>query len=328
MQSKVEDFPLKTDQLVLSDLGKIGPVMGLVGLYLAFTLMSDRFLTVGNQINVLRQASIIGMLAIASTFPILCAEIDLSIAQMLEFIGFFIVAIATGNLFALTLPVPLAVLVGLSVAATLGAVSGVITSRMNIPSFMTTLAILFLVDGLGLAVSNNQTIANVPPSLAWLGGSEIYGFPTIIIAFLSLLIISQLVLSYTRFGLYIYAVGEDRESARLNGINVSRVRIAVLVISAVFAGFAGILMVGRINFATPAMGQGLLLPPIAAVILGGADLFGGRGNMFGTFVGVMILSILANGLNLMGVDISGQLIAQGIILLLAILVNVIRRSDR
>jgi ribose transport system permease protein len=191
---------------------------------------------------------------------------------------------------------------------------------------MTTLAMLFLADGLGLMVSGGRPIIGLPASLTGLGGGTLFGFPTIVLTFLVLLVFSQLLLSYTKFGLYVYAVGGDREAAELMGINVSLVRMGTLVISSVFAVLAGLVTLGRLGSAVPTMGANLLLPPIAAVILGGANLFGGTGNMAGTLVGVLILGVLRNGLNLMGVGPSVQLVAQGVVLMLAVLANVVGRE--
>ena len=328
MPNLVVDVGRLRNRLTLRKIGRYGPIIGLVGLYVVFTLLNDRFLTVGNQLNVLRQLSIIGIMAIGVTFPILCAEIDLSIAQVMEVTGLTIATLAVGaRLFeGFAIPVPLAILVGLLFGAAFGGVSGYVTARFGAPSFMTTLAMLFLADGLGLIVSGNRPIIGLPASLTSFGGSQIFGLPSIVIVFFSLLVVSQLILSYTKFGLYIYAIGGDRQSAERMGINVRRVRLGTLVISGVFAAIAGLVTLGRLGSAVPTMGANLLLPPIAAVILGGANLFGGSGNMIGTLVGVLILGVLQNGLNLVGVGPSGQLVAQGIVLLVAVLANVVGRD--
>jgi ribose transport system permease protein len=325
MAQPVVDGTKIPDRLSLREIGRYGPILGLVGLYIGFTILNDRFLTVGNQLNVLRQVSIIGIMAIGVTFPILCAEIDLSIAQVMEVAGLTIATLAVGaRLFeGFAVPIPIAILVGLGLAGVLGAISGFVTARFGVPSFMTTLAVLFLADGLGLIVSGNRPIIGLPASLTGIGGSEIMGFPSIVLVFLGLLILSQAILSYTKFGLYIYAIGGDRQAAERMGINVTAVRMGTLVISGIFAAIAGLVTLGRLGSAVPTMGAGLLLPPIAAVILGGADLFGGSGNMLGTLVGVLILGVLGNGLNLVGVGPSGQLVAQGIVLMLAVLANVV-----
>lgn len=317
-------------------LGRYGPIIGLIGLYIAFGYLTPNFLGIGNQLNVLKQVSIIGILAIGATFPILCAEIDLSIAQMMEFTGLLVAALATGSVIVDTAyPVWVAILAGLLVGGFFGGVSGYVTSRFGVPSFMSTLAMLFLAQGFGLIVSDSRPITGLPESLQWFGGTTLYTLevpgiergieiPTIVVVFLVLLTISQLLLSRTRFGLYIYAIGGNREAAERMGINVPVVRTGVLVISAVFSVIAGIVLLGRIGIGSPVMGTNLLLPPIAAVILGGANLFGGSGNMFGTLVGVLILGVLSNGLNLIGVDPAGQSVAQGIVLMLAVLANVSR----
>jgi ribose transport system permease protein len=316
------------NRLSVASIGRYGPIVGLVGLYVAFTLLNEQFLTVQNQLNVLQQVSIVGIMAIGVTFPILCAEIDLSIAQVLEVVGVTIATLAVGARFfeGQSVPVALAVLVGLGLGAAFGGVSGYVTARFGVPSFMTTLAMLFLADGLGLIVSGNRPIIGLPSSLTAVGGATVFGLPSLVLVFLSLLILSQVILSYTKFGLYIYAIGGDRQSAERMGINVMAVRLGTLVISAVFAGIAGLVTLGRLGSAVPTMGAGLLLPPIAAVILGGANLFGGSGNMIGTLVGVLILGVLQNGLNLIGVGPSGQLVAQGIVLMLAVLANVVGQN--
>lgn len=325
--SSVPGFNLafERDRVTLQKLARYGPILGLLGLYVLFTYTTERFFSYRNQLNILRQVSIIGILAIGSTFPILAAEIDLSIAQMMEFTGLLIAALATGNLLASEVPVPAAVAAGFLAALFLGGVSGYVTSRFEVPSFMTTLAMLFLADGFGLIVSDNRPIIGLPDNLTFLGGETTFGFPNIAIVFLSLLVFSQLILSYTRFGLYIYAVGGDREAAELMGINARTIRTGVLMLSASFTVVAAIVLLGRIGSALPTMGTNLLLPPIAAVILGGANLFGGSGNMVGTLVGVLILGVLSNGLNLLGVDPAGQLVAQGIVLMVAVLANVVGR---
>ncbi|MFB6297490.1 MAG: ABC transporter permease [Salinirussus sp.] len=325
MLYSVADARTLRRRLTPIQVSRYGPVLGLIGLYVAFTFLNERFLTLQNQVNVLQQVSIIGIMAIGVTFPILCAEIDLSIAQVMEVGGLTIATLAVGaRLFeGVAVPVPVAILAGILLAATFGTLSGYVTARFGVPSFMTTLAVLFLADGLGLIVSGNRPIIGLPASLTNIGGSQVFGFPSIVLVFLSLLVVSQLLLSYTRFGLYIYAIGGNRIAAERMGINVMAVRLGTLVISSVFAGLAGLVTLGRLGSAVPTMGSGLLLPPIAAVILGGADLFGGSGNMIGTLIGVLILGVLQNGLNLMGVGPAGQLVAQGIVLMLAVLANVI-----
>lgn len=303
-------------------LGKAGPIVGLVGLFIFFSFTTESFLTYSNQTNLISQIALIGTLAIASTFPILAGEIDLSIAQNLEVISIVIVGLTVGKLASVGLPA--ALVAGFLVAIVIGGISGYITSRFNIPSFMTTLAMLFFLDGIGLRLSGGQPIS-APEGLRALGNSVVPGIPYTVVLFLILLVVAQYILSWTQYGKYIYAIGGNDEAADLVGINVFRVRMGVLVLSSVFVGFAALIGIGRVGLVGPTFAGSLLLPPIAAVILGGANLFGGSGNMFGTLVGVLILGTLSNGLNLMGVSPSGQLIVQGIVLIIAVLANVMRR---
>lgn len=322
----VEEYPLLErlrDMGTDSEfLGRIGPILGLIGLYVFFTAMTEQFLTYTNQTNLLEQIAIIGTLAIASTFPILAGEIDLSIAQMLEVISIVIVGLTVGEL--ASLPIPVAVATGFVVALVVGGTSGYITSRFGIPSFMTTLAMLFFLDGVGLELSGGQPIS-APDGLTWLGNAVLPGIPYTVFIFFGLLIVAQYILSWTQYGRYIYAIGGDDQAADLVGINVMRVRMGVLILSAVFVAFAALIGIGRVGLVGPTFASSLLLPPIAAVILGGANLFGGSGNMFGTLIGVLILGTLSNGLNLLGVSPSGQLIVQGIVLVVAVVANVMRQ---
>jgi Ribose/xylose/arabinose/galactoside ABC-type transport systems, permease components len=329
MLQSVADVDSLKRRLTFRQLSQYGPIIGLVGLYTGFSFLNERFLTLSNQVNILQQISIIGILAIGVTFPILCAEIDLSIAQVMEVTGVTIATLAVGARLFEDFAVPpfVAIIIGLAFGAAFGSLSGYVTARFGVPSFMTTLAVLFLADGLGLIISGNRPIIGLPSTIIDVGGSSIYGVPSIILVFFLLLVLSQLVLSYTKFGLYIYAIGGDRQAAERMGINATRVRLATIVISGVFAAVAGLVSLGRLGSAVPTMGAGLLLPPIAAVILGGADLFGGSGNMLGTLIGVLILGVLQNGLNLIGISPAGQLVAQGVVLMIAVLANVVGRGS-
>jgi ribose/xylose/arabinose/galactoside ABC-type transport system permease subunit len=303
-------------------LGQLGPVIGLIALYVFFTIATNNFLTYRNQTTLISQVAIIGTMAIGSTFPILAGEIDLSIAQMLEVISIVMVGLSVGT-FA-SLPIPLAIIAGFVLAILLGGTSGYITSKFGVPSFMMTLAMLFFLDGVGLRLSGGQPIS-APTDLTWLGNSILPGIPYTVVVFLLLLFIAHYILSWTRYGRYIYAVGGNDKAADLVGINVRRVRMGVLILSAIFVGFGALIGIGRVGLVGPTFANSLLLPPIAAVILGGANLFGGSGNVFGTFIGVLILGTISNGLNLMGVSPSGQLIVQGIVLVVAVIANVVRK---
>ncbi|RQG96523.1 ABC transporter permease [Natrarchaeobius chitinivorans] len=308
-----------------SSIGRHAPIVGLIGMYALFGIYTENFLTVSNQINVLNQSAIIGVLAIGMSFAIFCGEIDLSVAEIMQFVGLLIAALATGMLMWPQLPPLVAIIIGLLVGVGLGGVSGYITSRFDVPSFMTTLAMLFLASGFGLITTNSRPVLSLPGELVFFGGESILSVPVLVIVFIACIVLGQLILSYTRFGQHVYAVGGNREAAARMGVNVMRIRMGVIMISGGFAALAGLLMLGRIGSATPTMGVGYLLPPIAAVVLGGADLFGGEGHMYGTLIGVLILAVLSNGLNLMGVSTEAQLVAQGIILMLAVIANVMFR---
>ena len=187
---------------------------------------------------------------------------------------------------------------------------------------MATLAVSYVADGMMLSFSGARPLYGLPDSMLWFGAGNIGSFPVIILIFIVIFIVSHIVLSKTVFGKTLYAIGGNVEAARMSGINVTKYKVLVLTICGVLCSIAGILMLGRVGSVQVTVGQGLMLQPIAAVILGGTSLFGGEGSLIRTLVGVLIMGFLVNGLNIMGVDAAGQRIAIGVILFVAIGFNV------
>jgi len=304
------------------DFTTAGPIIGLILTFIIFSILSEPFLSTANIVNILRQSAIIGIMAIGVTFVIITSEIDLSIGYNMAFAGIVAGAFATGGYgLGFQVSVFVAIPMGILTGAFFGYLSGVARAKLNIPSFMATLSMMFIIEGAMLWFSGAQPLYGIPDSMQWFGNGNLFGIPAIIIVSLIVFIISDIVLSKTVFGRNLYAIGGNDEAARMSGIDVGRYKIYVLTISGALSAMAGILMLGRIGSAQVTAGVGLMLPPIAAVILGGTSLFGGVGSMKKTVVGVLFMAVLVNGLNLLGVGSDGQKLATGIVLIIAVAAN-------
>lgn len=321
------EVPLGSRGLRQLDMTTIGPLIGLFLIIIVFSILAESFLSVANILNILRQSAIIGIMAIGVTFVIITAEIDLSIASIMTFSGLVAGALSTGGFgLGVALPVWLAIICTLFIGAMVGAVSGFANAKLKIPTFMATLSMMFIVDGISLWFSGAQPLYGISDRLQWFGSGKVFGIPSIVLVFAVIFVISHIILSRTVFGRNVYAIGGNEEAAKMSGINVAKYKVLVLTISGILAALAGILMLGRIGSAQVTAGVGLQLPPIAAVILGGTSLFGGVGSMWRTLVGVLLMGVLVNGLNLLGVGSAGQNLATGIVLFVAVAANVMGSS--
>ena len=313
------------------DPSTIAPIIFLATLMLVYTITTEMFFTGTNFMNILRQASITGIMAVGVTMVILLGQIDLSIATVMAFSGMISSGLSIGMYFGLPpLPVEVCILVSLTIGALIGFISGIAVAKLAIPGFMATLAMMFIVDGLMLMLTNAQPIFGLSDRMMFLGSARVFDIPVIIFVFLFVLIIGILVLKYSVFGRNLYAIGGNKETARISGINVTYNVVAAFMVCSILASLAGVLMVGRIGSGQVTAGQGLQLPPIAAAVLGGASLLGGKGTLIGTLLGVLTMGVLVNGLNLLGQGSAVQWMVTGLVLFLAVAFNMImsRRSQR
>jgi ribose transport system permease protein len=301
----------------------LAPFMTLVILIVFFSLSTDSFLNIINLRNILAQVATLAVVSTGITFVLLCGEIDLSIAAVATMTG-ALTAVVFGNL---GLPDVLAMLIGACAATGLGLLNGWGTTKIGLPSFMATLATQQIASGLGLYITKGEIIYSLAPTLSYLGGEYIgsedpWRLPVVIVCGATAMLIGHFVLTYTRFGRYVYMTGSNREAARLSGINTKRVVASCLAISAFSAGVAGMLNTGRLG---SAQGYGLddmLLDSISAVVLGGTSLFGGEGGIKNTMIGLLIFGVLSNGLNQLQLDIYVRLWVRGVILLIALIINI------
>jgi ribose transport system permease protein/inositol transport system permease protein len=299
----------------------------LLALIIVFTTLQPNFLHPLNILNVLRQVSISGLIAIGMTYVILTAGIDLSVGSLVALAGLVGAYVSKGGLdnrFAIGAeaasgnPVIFAVLAAVAVGIAGGALQGLAITRLKVPPFVVTLGGLSVFRGAALLFSGGGPISSFTPEYTWWGQGRIYSIPVPVIIFFTVAIIAHIVLKHTRFGMHVYAVGGNSAAADLNGINTRRVTFLVYVIVGFCCGLASFLLSARLNSAEAVAGLGLELDVIAAVVIGGTSLFGGVGSIFGTVMGALLIGVLRNGLVLLNVSSFVQQIVIGLILIAAV----------
>ncbi len=310
----------------------IAPFATLIVLLVFFGMASRSFATLDNAANILTQISVTGVIAVGLTFVILCAEIDLSVAAIANATG-IVVAYFTlqenyVNIANVPLPGAAAIVLALIACTLLGLVNAVGITVIGIPSFIMTLAMMQIGAGISALLVRGQIAYAVPQFVATMGAGSVGGFPWIVVVLGVFLLAGHLVLTYTRFGRYVYMVGGNREAAEYSGVNVKLVLGAVIVISAVCSGVAGMLGVAHFGSAQQNEFDGYLLDAIAAVVVGGTSLFGGRGGIGNTIIGLLILGVLNNGLDHVEIDSFLKILIRGLILLGALIINVYVQSVR
>lgn len=303
-------------------LSRSGPLGGLILLCVFMWALSPFFLTVNNLFNVGTQIAVIAILAFGQTFVIVSGGIDLSVGSVLGLAGVvFGWATAVAGL-----PLPVALTLGAGAGAAAGLVNGLLITLANLPPFIATLAMLSVARGLALVISGGQPLNPIPGVIRTLGSGDLFGFvPLPVIVMLIMGMITFFVLRSTYAGRCMYAIGGNEEAARLSGIDVSRQKIYVYILSGLFAGIAGILLTARLASAQPQAGFTFELDAIAAVVIGGASLSGGVGGASGTLIGALILGVLRNGLNLLNVSAFWQQVVIGAVIALAVMTDTLRR---
>jgi ribose transport system permease protein len=313
-------------------LRNIAPFATLLFLVVFFALASPSFATMGNFYNILTQISVTGIMAVGLTFVILCAEIDLSVASIANATGivvaFFTVQDASVNIANVPLVGWAAIIIALAACFALGAVNAFGLTVIGIPSFIMTLAMLQIGAGICALLVRGQIAYTVPKLVLTLGSKSLGPVPWIVIVAALILLIAHLVLTYTRFGRYVYMVGGNREAAEYSGVNVRAILSAVMIISAVCSGVAGMLGVAYFGSAQQNEFDAYLLDSISAVVVGGTSLFGGQGGIGNTIIGLFVLGVLNNGLDHVDIDSFLKILIRGLILLIALVINVYAQRMR
>lgn len=293
-----------------------------VCLFLAFR--APGFFTRDNLLNVLLNVSMQGVIAFGMTMVIISGEIDLSVGSAVAFAG-CITAWMTGFLAAHGLPlfcaIPAAVLASLAVGFAVGSATGFLRTRFNVPTFISTLAWMTVLKGASELITNGFPLTPFPEWYGFIGSGYVLGIPFPAIIFLAVFCAIQILMSFTAFGRSIYAVGGNAEAARISGIRVGRVKILVMGTVALLAALGGIMQSAQIMSGSATTGQGWELDVISAVIIGGTSLMGGAGTVWGTFIGVVFLGVLLNGMTLMNISEYWQHVVRGALILAAVLIN-------
>lgn len=291
---------------------------------LLFWQLSPHFLTTANILNVSLQTSITAIIAAGMTLVILTAGIDLSVGALVAFTGVVATSVLQLEL-PFSLSLPLAVAVGFSIGAASGVLAGLFVTKFNITPFIVTLALMTIWRGAAYMYTGGRPVWGLPEAFGFLGSGRVFGIPVPTVIMITVYVATYVVLTHTRFGRHVYAVGGNKEAARLSGINTSRTLMQVYIMCGVLAALSGILLASRMNSGQPNAGLMYELDVIAAVVVGGTSLFGGRGSIIGTFVGAMLIGVLRNGLNLLDVDSYVQMVVLGVVILLAVMLDQIRK---
>jgi ribose transport system permease protein/putative xylitol transport system permease protein len=311
------------DQRTLHDwIQDLGPFVMLFGLMITFTFTTERFFTEANLLdNVAKNAVTLLLVALAGTFPILQQSIDLSVESVVLLTG--VVTVVLISEFGLgLLAIPLAIGVGMLA----GLFNGLVFTKLKVPSFLVTLGTLSVMAGVGKIITGGSTITFRNPAIRTISNGDVFGIPNLVLWGL-LIYVATIVLAFrTKFGRYCFALGENERVVELAGAKVDRYKIYPFVLSGLLCGTAGVLLTLRISSASPNIGSGLLLPSIAAIVMGGTALTGGVGGPHRTILGVLVIAVLNNGMNLLGIDSFIQEIILGLVVVAAVALSIDREK--
>ncbi len=289
----------------------------------ALAVLSPYFWTSDNITNILRQVSIAAIVAFGELFTIILAGIDLSVGSVAGLTGIAFAMMLSGGM-----PIVAATLLALLLGFVIGAANALATDRLGIPPFIVTLAGLQAFRGLALLLSGGMTIAGIPDPVSEVANASVLRVPMLFIIMIVIGLGSHIMLRYTRLGRYMYAIGSNIESARRVGINVTVVTLAAYSLSSVFAATGGMLLVSRLSMGTPTAATGYELEAIAAVVVGGGSLFGGRGTILGCLIGALLFTTIGNGANLLGVDPFWEMVVEGVLIAVVVYIDNIQKRRR
>ena len=297
---------------------KIIPFIGLILLIIVVSILNPSFLDLSNLLNLLRQISINGLIAFGMTFIILTGGIDLSVGSILALSSAFIALMITSGVDPI-----IAFIIGVLIGFVLGAVNGLLVTKGNMAPFIATLATMTIFRGLTLVITDGNPITNLGDTYLFQLFSKGYfiGIPVPAVTMIIVFVILLIILQKTTFGRHTYAIGGNEVAAKISGIKVNKIKILIYGISGLMSALAGGILTSRLNSAQPTAGTSYELDAIAAVVLGGTSLTGGKGRIVGTLIGVLIIGVLNNGLNLLGVSSFYQQVVKGVVILIAVLID-------
>lgn len=302
---------------------RFGTVVGLVGLCLLLWILTPHFLTVSNALNVMEQTSINAIVAVGMTYVIIAGGIDLSVGSLVALSG----VVLAGALKAGWSP-SLAIAAALAVGAGTGLMNGLIIAFGRLPPFIMTLGMMSVARGAALLVTDGRPISGFEAGFRSIATGRVLGVPAPILLTLAIYLVAHFVLARTRFGRYVYGIGGNEEATRLSGVNVRFHKTMVYVVSGATSAIAAILLTARLNTAQPIAGIMYELDAIAATVIGGTSLSGGEGGLTGTLIGALTMGVLRNGLNLLGVSSFLQQLVIGVVIIVAVLVDLAMKEKR
>ncbi|MFC0023735.1 ABC transporter permease [Neobacillus cucumis] len=305
--------------------GSRGKLLAKYGIYIAFAILfiilsisSDSFLTTTNIINILRQVSIIGIVAIGMSFVIITGGIDLSVGSIMALSAVVASSFAKADSsYSLFIPI----IIGMTVGLACGLINGVLVAKWKVAPFIATLGMMTAARGLAMVYTDGRPVIGLSTFYNNIGSGYILGLPIPVIIFILIVAIGIFLLNFTVYGRHVFATGGNEQSAKLSGIRVNSVKIGVYAIAGLLAGVGGMILSSRIMSGSPVLGQGYELDAIAAVVIGGTSLFGGVGSIVGTLIGVLIIGVMNNGLDLLNVSSYYQQILKGTIIVIAVLLD-------
>jgi ribose transport system permease protein len=299
----------------------VSVVAGVALLFIVFSVLTSSFYSPGNLLDILLQSSINAMIAVGMTLVVMARGIDLSVGSVVGL---------TSMITASLLPINplLGIVAGIVLGLVCGLINGVLIAKLKLPDFIVTLGMLSIYRGAALIYTDGKPIYGIDATFRAIFAGDVAGIPTPVIFALAIALVAFLVVRYTALGEQIIAVGGNEEAARLAGINIDRVKICVYAISGLLATFAGFVLIGRIGAAEPIGGTGFELQAIGAAVIGGASLFGGEGNPLGALVGALTLGAMQNGLTLLNVPSFWQLVATGVVVIVAVFADQVTRKRR
>jgi ribose transport system permease protein len=298
-----------------------GVLAGVALLFMVFSALTSSFYDPANLLDILLQSSINAMIAVGMTLVVMARGIDLSVGSVVGLTSMITASLLPQNLV-------LGIVAGLVLGVVCGLVNGVLIAKLKLPDFIVTLGMLSIYRGAALIYTDGKPIYGIDSTFRAIFAGELLGIPTPVILAVGIALLAFLLVRYTALGEQVIAVGGNEEAARLAGINIDRVKICVYAISGLLASLAGLVLIGRIGAAEPIGGTGFELQAIGAAVIGGASLFGGEGNPLGSLIGALTLGAMQNGLTLLNVPSFWQLVATGVVVIVAVFVDQITRKRR
>lgn len=303
---------------------EVSSFIALLILCVVLSITTDNFLTSSNLLSVLHQVSYIAIMAVGMSFLILSGNIDLAITSTLA-----LSVSVMGELFANRgWNAAVSVFIALAVGIGCGFLSSILITKLHLVAFIVTLAMMNVYRGIASVFTNGYSAQGMPEFVQWIGKGRLLGIPVPILVMLAVYVAAWFIQKKTSFGLSLYAIGGNANAAKLSGIHIERVRMIAFLLNGFLAALAGMILAGRMNSTNPSMATGVEMDCIAAAAIGGTSMAGGEGNIWGTLIGALLMGVVRNGLNQLGISAFWQQIALGVVVLLAVTIDSLRRMNR